>query len=193
MILNIRDRDDLLDQMAELMADGFAQKFTSIIGSGDKFHESAKIIFNRELSFAYLEDNILKGIAILKDKKTHPVISPFNKLRKVLGFFGAIKAKISLFFIFGFDKVDSETLKLEFLSVSQKYRGQGIGSKLIEQTEKYAKDMGFKTLTLDVIDSNPRAKKLYEDFGFVEAKYIDTSKMTKDLGFTGIHQMDKKL
>lgn len=193
IITNLRDRNDLLDQMAEILEDGFYLKFSKILGTRDQFRESIKVIINRELCYGYLESNNLKGVAVLKDKTTHPVLYPFNKLRKVLGFFSALKAKIMLYLIFGLDKVDSDTLKLEIISVSKDSRGEGIGHKLLEHVEKYAKDKGFKTLTLDVIDTNPRAKKLYEETGYIEIKYTDTSKMTKNVGFNGIYTMDKKL
>lgn len=53
------------------------------------------------------------------------------------------------------------------IAVSKKYRGQGIGKKLISHFE----DLGFKQsskLFLLVSDFNTRAKKLYTELGYQE-------------------------
>lgn len=36
----------------------------------------------------------------------------------------------------------------------------------------FAKDKGFKEIILEVVDTNPKAKKLYERLGFKEKKQV---------------------
>lgn len=192
-IVSLKDRDDLLDQMAIIIKDGFYMKFSSIIGTGNEFLESVKIIINRDLCYGYIDEGKLKGVAVLKDKGTKAIIYPFNKLKRILGFFRGLKACIMLKLIFSMGKISNDTLKLELLSVGKDFRGEGIGHKLLDKIEELGKDKGFSKVSLEVIDTNPRAKKLYESFGYEEVKFINTEKMTRPIGFTGIHEMEKKL
>jgi ribosomal protein S18 acetylase RimI-like enzyme len=52
--------------------------------------------------------------------------------------------------------------------VTEEMRGLGIGSGLLSLLEKMARNKGIGLLSLEVIDTNPRAKLLYERHGFVE-------------------------
>ena len=54
------------------------------------------------------------------------------------------------------------------MGVIEGYRGRGIGKALMGAALQAAKDRGFTRVELTVRVDNPRAKKLYEQFGFVE-------------------------
>jgi ribosomal protein S18 acetylase RimI-like enzyme len=54
------------------------------------------------------------------------------------------------------------------MGVMADYRGRGIGKALMGAVLEAAKEKGFKRVELTVRVDNPRAKKLYEQFGFVE-------------------------
>ena len=66
--------------------------------------------------------------------------------------------------------VDQETFPkewyLESISVSEAFRGQGIGSHLLEALPKLAKKTGRNVIGLSVDEQNPNAKRLYERHGF---------------------------
>lgn len=66
--------------------------------------------------------------------------------------------------------VDQETFPgewyLDSISVSEDFRGQGIGSKLLSVLPKMAERNGRKVIGLSVDEQNPKAKKLYERHGF---------------------------
>ena len=50
------------------------------------------------------------------------------------------------------------------LIVLEEYRGQGVGTKLIEHTENYFKDKGFNNINL--VTNEFQAPKFYENCGF---------------------------
>lgn len=52
------------------------------------------------------------------------------------------------------------------MGVLNEYRGQGIGSRLLEETLSEARDRGFERVELDVYASNIPAIRLYEKFEF---------------------------
>lgn len=54
------------------------------------------------------------------------------------------------------------------MGVRADYRGRGIGTALMGATLKTAREKDFKRLELTVRSDNPRAKKLYESFGFID-------------------------
>ena len=66
--------------------------------------------------------------------------------------------------------IDKETFPnewyLDSISVSEDFRGQGIGSRLLEALPKLAKKANRSVIGLSVDEKNPKAKKLYERHGF---------------------------
>jgi ribosomal protein S18 acetylase RimI-like enzyme len=66
--------------------------------------------------------------------------------------------------------VDVKDGGIAVLWVDKKYRGKGIGSKLIEKAERYARKDGRKRLILQVMDKNKKAQKLYNSYGFEFSK-----------------------
>lgn len=57
-------------------------------------------------------------------------------------------------------------LCIEFLAVAPEARGKGVGGVLLTFAEQLARVRGHDRVTLEVVDSNPRAKALYERSGF---------------------------
>lgn len=57
-------------------------------------------------------------------------------------------------------------LHIAHLGVAPDLRGQGIGAQLIADAAHIAARQGIRRLSLDVADSNPRARALYERLGF---------------------------
>ncbi len=53
------------------------------------------------------------------------------------------------------------------MSVLAPYRGQGIGSRLLDAAITWAKHRSIRRLELEVLSNNPRARRLYERKGFV--------------------------
>jgi GNAT superfamily N-acetyltransferase len=53
-----------------------------------------------------------------------------------------------------------------------KYRGQGLGRRLLEAIEQGARALGCCKLTLEVLENNRPAKRLYAAFGFGQSTYV---------------------
>jgi GNAT superfamily N-acetyltransferase len=60
------------------------------------------------------------------------------------------------------------------LAVTAGAEGRGAGGALLRAAEAWARDRGFRTLTLNVFSSNQHARAVYEHLGFEEdtVKYI---------------------
>ncbi len=49
-------------------------------------------------------------------------------------------------------------------------RGKGVGSQLLDLLEQLALENGIQTISLAVINTNPRAESLYKRLGFVSTR-----------------------
>ena len=58
-----------------------------------------------------------------------------------------------------------EVLHLEDLIVSEKCRGKGVGTKLLDAVVNYGKEIGVKRISWEVLDWNEPAIKFYESKG----------------------------
>jgi GNAT superfamily N-acetyltransferase len=63
-----------------------------------------------------------------------------------------------------------ETGILKRMYVLERYRGKGVGLKLIHHATNFAKEQGYKEIILDTTSVMVRARKLYENYGFNKIK-----------------------
>lgn len=89
----------------------------------------------------------------------------WSAIRRHLGFFASLRA--ALFFKMFERETDAETLLMDGIFVDEEARGLGVGGKLLEAFLAYGAEQGFQKAKLGVINTNPRAKALYERAGFV--------------------------
>jgi ribosomal protein S18 acetylase RimI-like enzyme len=89
-------------------------------------------------------------------------------LKDEIGLLGAIRAVLVLA-LFQRNLVAGQLL-MDGIGVSPNMRGNGIGTKLLHSLIEYAKTEGYRSIRLDVIDTNPAARRLYERVGFVTEK-----------------------
>jgi len=76
--------------------------------------------------------------------------------------------------------VKKDELHIHGIVVSSKFRSMGIGSKLFKQIENIAKEKDLKKITLEVLDTNVSAYKLYKRLGFKDiSESIFTKKQQK--------------
>lgn len=66
-----------------------------------------------------------------------------------------------------------DSLFLDSIYVDEKFRGLGVGSKLIQLTKEKAKKQGFSQLSLMVMNSNRVARRSYERNSFSIVKHVD--------------------
>ena len=70
---------------------------------------------------------------------------------------------------FGFSTFQARPLlNVHDLAVLVDWRGNGVGRALLEAAEARARERGCGKLTLEVQDTNHRARRLYEGFGFAD-------------------------
>ncbi|HEY0275417.1 MAG TPA: GNAT family N-acetyltransferase [Paenirhodobacter sp.] len=85
-------------------------------------------------------------------------------LGAVYGRFGGFWRNLALS-VLGSD-LPRGVMAVDGLVVADEARGAGIGAALIEALSQEARHLGYRSLQLDVVDGNDRARALYERLGF---------------------------
>lgn len=71
------------------------------------------------------------------------------------------------------------------IELHREYRGGGIGSALMKQGAAWAKHNGYEFIRLGVLDTNPRAKALYERLGYREYGHLPNFVKRRDGTYSG--------
>ena len=156
-------------QVARLYDDAFGAKLGIAIPNKAARLTLLQQAFDPTHSFAAIKGDEVLGIAGFKTATGALTygITP-HRLREQLGVFGATRAMLVLSL---FQRHPApEQLLMDGIAVSQAARGLGIGTKLINRLQEYATEEGFRSIRLDVIDTNPSARRLYERMNFIPTK-----------------------
>lgn len=84
-------------------------------------------------------------------------------------------------------------IEIVALSVQENMRGKDIGTSIINEIIKYAKEKEFNRLSLTVVDTNQDAKRLYERIGFNITKIVKYGFITRSAGFEAVIHMYKNI
>lgn len=191
--------DEQKAEVAEILYESFKAKMIHVWYHNREKEETIRLL-REALNFDY-------GIYALLDGKVVGFLGAdygrgrrffkfsTKSLIKTYGMFGGLYRKILYCTesVFVDSSVNSRSSRIFPIGVSSEARGQGVGSKLLSAFYQESEERGAEYALLEVIDSNPRAKRLYEKEGFYTTGYLRTSFFTKKAGFEGIHYMKKKL
>lgn len=79
------------------------------------------------------------------------------------------------------------------LCVQQEARGRGVGSALLAAVCDEGRSRGYGAIRLDVVDTNPRARALYERRGFVLEQVTGIGPLRVVFGYRATHGMVRHL
>ncbi len=79
--------------------------------------------------------------------------------------------------------VEPGVLRMDGICVAPAARGRGVGTALLGAIKIEARRQGLPAIRLDVIDTNPRARALYERQGFVVQGHEDIGSLRHLFGF----------
>jgi ribosomal protein S18 acetylase RimI-like enzyme len=184
--------DELRSLAAELYDAAFGAKLSVAIPNPISRMAVLKEGFNPEYSFVALSGGEMVGIAGFKTAQGSLTggIS-FRVLKEEIGYWCALRA-ILVLALFQRKQVAGQLL-MDGIGVSPKMSGSGIGTKLLHSLIGYAKEEGYRSVRLDVIDTNPAARRLYERVGFVPVKTEQFAYLKWLLGFGAATQMEYSL
>lgn len=158
--------ESLRVEAARLYDEAFGRKFSVAIGNPQKRLAVLAESLQLEYAVAAISDGRLVGLAGFH-KQRGSLTSGMNAelLLEHLGTLNGLWASV-IFSLYARQPKASELL-MDGIAVSRNMRGRGIGTRLLNDLKHYALENGFRTIRLDVIDTNPAARRLYERQGFV--------------------------
>ena len=180
------------NQAAKLLYESFYIKMKVLIREKDKALRLIQAATNYTSGFYVILDNKLVGIAGIQSKGNKYFNVKFSDLLMEFSFFAALP-KFIRFKLESMSFPKDNELEIVALSVQEDMRGKNIGSSIINEIFKYAKEREINRLSLTVVDTNQAAKRLYKRMGFCVNKIVKYGFITRSAGFEAVIHMYKNI
>ena len=150
--------------VATIFYESFQDKFARLFGDHRKAIQLISLIIREDRILSALIDGQVVGFAGLHYKGKHFLKFQITEIVRI---YRLIALRVMLYFLItSFNVLNTNQLHLEVLAVNEHYRNHGIGTKLLHSTIAFAQQQGLSQIRLEVVNTNPKAKKLYERIGF---------------------------
>lgn len=156
---------DLRADAAVLYWEAFGGKLGAVMGPQPKAMAFLLRVLRQDHAITALDD--AGGLLGMAGFKTPAGSFAGGEAADVIAIYGRLGSlwRLPLLWLLG-REVDNDRFLLDGICVARGARGQGIGTALMAAIEAEAAARGYAQVRLDVIDSNWRAKALYERLGF---------------------------
>lgn len=158
----------LRQDAARLYWEAFGGKLGRVMGPEAQALVFFERVIRADLCFAALDpEGRLIGIAGYKTPAGSFAGGSWDDLALVYGAFGG---RWRGWLLWALNReVDNDRFLVDGICVTRTQRGKGVGSLLLAALCDEARGRGYPAIRLDVIDSNWRARALYERHGFMAA------------------------
>jgi ribosomal protein S18 acetylase RimI-like enzyme len=187
--------DGLLQEAAELLREAFAEKVAHELRPRDDAQAVRVIAACIEPSRALvaLDDRGVAGLAAIEYRGAPFLLLRFDILVREFGCPGALWRKAYSLIDLVAAPRSKHTARLEVLAVRSDLRGCGLGGVLIAAAIGRAASEGMREITLEVVDTNGRARALYERHGFTMIRTLHSGPVTAGAGYRAVHFMRRSL
>ncbi|MEO1289453.1 MAG: GNAT family N-acetyltransferase, partial [Chloroflexota bacterium] len=179
------------EKVAQLYYLAFREKLHPIFRDEAKALQVLARCFNPDYAIIAVQDNEVVGVAGFKDSDGNLVDIQPEMMVETFRFFGGWLRILGLLLFTR--QLEADILLMDGIVVDADYRGQGIGSQLLDAVMAHAREKDYQQVRLDVINTNPRARQLYERKGFIAGKTEDVSWLKPIFGFSASTKMYKSL
>ena len=178
---------DQWSEAAEILYEAFEQKFRPMFGSRELAVGYLSKSFRAERIVTATLNGSLVGIGALIYGKVEPINYGLHRLIRHLGP-GTLRFLL-VGMVFMLAGKPEDELYVDMLAVDGRFRGRGIGGKMLDFIIDFAMTRGFRGVSLHVIDTNDRARAFYEERGFEERGHVRIIPWDRVLGFKGAFEM----
>ena len=169
------------DHVARLFWSAFSGKLGRVLGPEEKALRFIASVLRPDFAFCAVEGEQLLGVAGFKTAEGGLVGGQLSDLTPVYGAFGGLWRGVLL------DQLERDLadgqLLMDGIFVDAAARGKGVGTALLDAIIEHGSEVGCHDVRLDVIDTNPRARALYERRGFVASGEVDAWPLHRVFGF----------
>ena len=185
-----------LAQAAAVYYEGFAHKLDGLEFISRPPAQAIRILIasiQPEMATYALLDGRVVGVAGMQYRGRRFYVVPWRVWRAEFGVVGGLRRW--LWFRLGqqFVHPAADALRVDGIAVSAAARGLGVGTQLMAALDAHARAAGLRAVELEVVDTNPDARRLYERLGFVVLKEQHYGRLTAGGGFSGATYMRKEL
>lgn len=161
--------NSLRAQAARLYWEAFGGKLGRVLGPDARALVFFEQVIRGDLCFAAVDDEgDLIGLAGYKTPGGSFAGGTWRDLVQVYGRWGA-RWRGTVLWALSRD-VDNDRFLVDGICVGRQHRGRGIGSQLLAALCREAAERGYRSIRLDVIEENWRARALYERHGFLPTR-----------------------
>jgi ribosomal protein S18 acetylase RimI-like enzyme len=182
----------LRPQAAQLYWEAFGGKLGRVLGPDDRARAYFERVIRSDLCFVALDDaGQMIGVAGYKTTSGSFAGGSWADLTVVYGRWGA-RWRGWLLWALSRD-VDNDRFLVDGICVARSHRGKGIGSLLLAALYDEAAERGYRSIRLDVIKDNWRARALYERQGFLPTRTESLGPLRFFFGFAASTTMVRPL
>jgi len=160
--------DEFRASAIRLYFNALKEKLEPILGSDGRAQEVLASNIATDKCLVAICDEKLVGIMGIQTNKGGFMNPRLKNMVRIYGILGGIVRMGGLAILH--HTSSSDEIYVDGVAVVHEMRGKGIGSRLFDLLQRNAAKKGIRTISLEVIDTNPRAKSLYEQLGFVVMK-----------------------
>lgn len=187
--------EDQKKQVARMYYNAFVPKFTTLWMFSANVEEAEKVLersieYNSGFYAIDENDDVLGFVGVENGEQYFTSLS-YRAFRAAYSVFGSLwrSAAYRIYRMFHGGN-GRKVLHIDPIVVSEKATGRGIGSKLLDVVLSEAKKIGLPKVILEVVDTNQKAKKLYERLGFRVYKTENLGVLTESAGFSKVYCME---
>ncbi len=174
--------EDQRERVVAMYWEAFSAKLHRVMGQGSRAQAFLRRVADPSHAISAINrEGRVVGVAGFKTADGAFVGGELSDLTAVYGVFGGTWRGLVLSLLER--RLQADTLLMDGIMVDANVRGQGVGTRLLAAVRARAKEVGCSAVRLDVIDSNPRARALYEREGFVPGAAQSTGLLRHVFGF----------
>ncbi|MCD4848819.1 MAG: GNAT family N-acetyltransferase [Candidatus Aegiribacteria sp.] len=178
------------DEILSIMYDAFEKKLSNLELKPKSREQGLRILrksANYDQGLYAIHKSGIIGAVGMNSRKKRFYYFEWKVLLEEFGFIGA--SWRSIIQKYSADSLKDTELYIGSIAVAENYRGKGIGTKLLDAVKDLARNNGFESIILDVVDTNPRAFDLYKRYGYEVIKKRKFGFITRSAGFSFSYKM----
>jgi ribosomal protein S18 acetylase RimI-like enzyme len=190
------DCEEQIGQIAQVYYDAFDLKIWRLVLFPESKEQALRLLahsFNLHRGLYAIHQGQVVGLVGLGNRNGGFMEVGLSTLRSEFSRWGALRRYWWSRLILALQPLPKNVLHVEALAVAKTARGMGIGSLLLKRVFEYARQEGYPSILLEVVDTNIAAKRLYERLGFRVTRYDRFGPFTRQAGFSGSYQMEKEI